>query len=206
VGSTLQLAAFQAVVATAESPGEVRGWLTGTDLPAGLSLDADLRWRLLVRLAVLGATGREELDAALAAEPTAKSRVEHARAVASLPDREAKAWAWARFTGEAPAANYELEACGTGLWRHGQEELTAPWVHRYLEALPGIAGVHEGWVLGTVTTAFFPRTAVSAETLHEADALLAGDGLDATVRRNLVDAVDDLRHLLAVRTAYPGGR
>ena len=89
------------------------GWRAG-DLPDGIELDLDLRWRVLVRLAVLGEIDRAELQAALAAEPTAASRVEHSRAMASLPDAEAKAWAWQRFTGEVDVPNYELEAAGLG--------------------------------------------------------------------------------------------
>ena len=33
--------------------------------------------------------------------------------MASLPDEEAKAWAWQRFTGDEPVPNYELEASRT---------------------------------------------------------------------------------------------
>ncbi|MCP6167387.1 hypothetical protein NL404_27560, partial [Klebsiella pneumoniae] len=80
-------------------PALLRGWLLGRDLPDGLEPDLELRWRIWVRLAVLGETDREELDAALAAEPTAVSRVEHTRAVASMPTVEAKEFALERFTG-----------------------------------------------------------------------------------------------------------
>ena len=76
-------------------------------------------------------------QAALDAEPTARSRVEHTRAMASLPDAEAKAWAWQRFTGEVDVPNYELEAAGLGMWRGGQEHLTDAYVDRYFAELPG---------------------------------------------------------------------
>ena len=69
-------------------------------------------------------------------EPTGQSRVEHTRATASLPDEEAKAWAWQRFTGEVDVPNYELEAAGLGMWRVGQEHLTEPYVDRYFDELP----------------------------------------------------------------------
>ena len=37
--------------------------------------------------------------------------------------------------------NYELEATGEGMWRRGQEHLTAPYVERYFDELPGtVAG------------------------------------------------------------------
>ena len=53
-----------------------------------------------------------ELDRQLEAEPTAVARVRHAAARASLPDAEAKAWAWGCFTGETEPA--QLRARGRG--------------------------------------------------------------------------------------------
>ncbi|MBD8869568.1 aminopeptidase N [Nocardioides sp. MJB4] len=203
-GSTLQLAAYQSLVSTTVDPATLRAWSTGTDLPAGLTLDLDLRWRVLVRLAGLGEIGWADLDRALEEEPTARAHVEHARAVASLPEPAAKAWAWDRFTGAVPVANYELAASGHGLWRPHQEQVTAPYVERYFAELPQVPRVHAGWVLGTVTQAFFPVTSHEPGTVARADELIARDGLDPTVRRNLVDATDDLRRQVAVKERYGG--
>ncbi len=156
VGSTLQLSAFQAAISSAGDSGVLRSWLAARVLPDGIELDLDLRWRMLVQLATLGETDREELDAALAAEPTARSRVEHARATASLPDAEAKAWAWQRFTGEVDVPNYELEASGEGMWRHGQEHLTDPYVERYFAELPGTVERRSGWLLADAAAGVLP--------------------------------------------------
>ena len=81
-----QLAAFRAAIGTATDPELLRGWVDG-DLPEGVPVDLDLRWRVLVRLATLGAVDRAELDRRLDDEPTAVARVRHAAARASLPDR-----------------------------------------------------------------------------------------------------------------------
>ena len=107
------------------TPGSSGAWLAGRVLPDGIER------RPRPALADPGPARRARRDrprpssqAALEAEPTARSRVEHSRAMASLPDAEAKAWAWARFTGEVDVPNYELEAAGLGMWRTGQEHLT----------------------------------------------------------------------------------
>ena len=201
-GSTVQLAAFQASVASATDGELLETWLAGRDLPDGIALDLDLRWRVLVQLASLGRQDQAGLQEHLDAEPTARSRVEHARATASLPTDEAKAWAWQRFTGEVSVPNYELEAAGLGMWRPGQESLTAPYVDRYFDELPKAPSVHSGWMLGDVTEAFFPITALDTSTLARANAVIAADGLDLTIRRNLVDSTDELRRRIAVRTKY----
>jgi len=202
-GSTLQLSAFQAAVSSASDAGLLRAWLAGDGLPDGIALDLDLRWRVLVRLAVLGEVDRAELQAALDAEPTAVSRVEHSRAMASLPDAEAKAWAWQRFTGEVDVPNYELEAAGLGMWRHGQEELTAEYVHRFFADLPGTVEKRSGWLLADAAQAFFPMTALADETLAKAQALIDDETLDLSLRRRLVDDADELAHRLAIRRAHP---
>jgi aminopeptidase N len=201
-GGSLQLAAFQAQVAAAHAQVRLRDWLHGgRSIPEGVVVDLDLRWRILRTLARLGGADRDELRAALDAEPTAVSQVEHARAVASIPDAEAKAWAWQRFTGEVEVPNYELEAIGLGLWQVGQEQLTDPFVVRYFEDLPATAAVRSGWLLGQATGDFYPRWAISDETAARSHALIGAEDLDPVIRRDLVDATWDLERRLGVRKA-----
>ncbi|KRF17246.1 aminopeptidase N [Nocardioides sp. Soil797] len=201
-GSTTQLAAFQGAVSSSNDVTGLREWLAGAGLPAGLEIDADLRWRLLIRVATLGGTDRAALDEELLTDPTTKARVDHATAVSSLPDHAAKAWAWSRFDGTESASNYELIACGTGLWRSGQEEFTAPYVERYFAELPHAGTVHSGWVLGNVTEHFFPISSLEDATLSRASDLVDRPGLDLTIRRNLIDMADALERRLAVRRTF----
>jgi aminopeptidase N len=198
-----QLAAFRAAVATCASVEQLRAWLGREDLPEGVTLDLDLRWRVLVRLATLGAVDMAELDRQLEADATAVARVGHAGAHASLPDAEAKAWAWSCFTGEVDLPNYELEAVGLGFWRGGQTELTAPYVERYFADLPDTVHRRSGWVLADAAEHFFPRTSLTAQTLARAQALIADGDLDLSIRRRLVDAADDLERKLAILEGFP---
>jgi len=203
-GSTAQLAAFQNAIGSATVADELRTWHGGRDLPAGLSLDLELRWRILVQLAAMGQIDRDELDAQLAAEPTAISRVEHARALASLPDAEAKAWAWRRFLGEEDVPNYELEATGVGMWRHGQGFVTDAYVDRYFTELPGTLEKRRGWLVADAAEAFFPHTSLTEQTVQRAQAFAADETIDAVLRRPVGDAADLLRRNLAVRQAFGG--
>jgi aminopeptidase N len=200
-GSEHQLTAFRAAIRSSGDPAELRAWLDST--PDGIDLDLDLRWRLLVQLAGLGATDRDELRAALDAEPTAQSQVAHTRALTSLPDAEAKAFAWRIFTGELDVSNYELEAAALGMWQHGQEHLTDAYVDRYFDELPDTVQVRSGWVLADAAEFFFPSTSLSAETLARATGLAEDPGLDPSIRRRVGDEADQLSRMLAVRTAYP---
>ncbi len=123
--------------------------------------------------------------------------------MASLPDAEAKAWAWARFTGEVDVPNYELEAAGYGMWCGGQEHLTAPYVDRYFTDLPATVAVRSGWVLADAADFFYPATELSEQLLERTQALAADESLDLSVRRRLVDQADELARKLAVRRTYP---
>jgi aminopeptidase N len=204
-GSTLQLASVQAAVSSATDAVLLRGWLEGRDLPDGVDVDLDLRWRILVQLASLGETDRAELQAALDTEPTARSRVEHTRAVASLPDADAKAWAWARFTGAVDVPNYELEAAGVGMWRRSQRHLLEEYVDRYFAEVPDTTSLRSGWVLADAAQAFFPAVFEDDATLAKARALLAVDDFDPSMRRRVVDQADELARRIAIAKAYPQG-
>ncbi|MEX0429724.1 aminopeptidase N [Nocardioides sp. DS6] len=200
-GSELQLAAFRAAISTASEPETLRDWLAET--PTGIDLDLALRWRLLNRLAELGAVDRGELEAAFDEEPAADARVQLTRARCALPDAEAKAYAWSVFTGETDLPNYEVTAAGAGMWRAGQEALTAPYVDRYFNELPATVDVRAGWVLADAAEAFFPMTSLRDETLARARALVADEAVDPALRRRLIDCADDLARRLAVSRAYP---
>ncbi|MCX6399805.1 MAG: M1 family aminopeptidase, partial [Propionibacteriales bacterium] len=191
VGSEIQLSAFRATVLSAVDAGDLERWAAGEDLPDGIAADADLRWKARRRLAELGATDRAALDAALAAEPSGSATVHHTRAVASLPTREAKEFAWARATGEVSVANYEIEAAGKGLWQPDQLSLTEPFAVAYFARLGELIAAHQGWVQGVVIQAFFPITHRDDATIAAARAALEQD-LPGAVRRRLTDRLDEL--------------
>ena len=205
-GSELQLAAVQLAARAAVDVAGLRGWLEGRALPEGLVLDLDLRWLILCRLAELGGTDRDELARRLTDDHTAVSHVEHVKAVTSLPDAEAKAFAWSHFTGELDAPNYDLEAAATGLWRARQRELTAPYAERYFTEVAGTAAVRSGWVLAESAGEFFPITSLTEDTLERARALLGDESIDAGIRRQLVDRTDELARRLAVTRTFGAAR
>jgi aminopeptidase N len=132
------------------------------------------------------------------------ARVEHTRAVASLPTAEAKAFAWERFTGQVDVPNYELEAAGLGLWRGGQDDVTRPYVERYFAELPATAEVRSGWVLAVAAEAFFPLSHADEHTLALATALLSDpDSLPPSVRKRVLDMTDETTRRIAIREAFP---
>lgn len=196
-GSELQLSAFRHAVLSAGDADLLGRWASGEDLPDGIALDTDVRWRALTRLAEIGATHRAALDAALAEEPSSAATVSHAGAVASLPTTEGKDFAWARATGEVSVPNYEIDAAGRAMWRVEQRALTQPYADAFFSDLDAIVAAHQGWVQGTVVTAYFPITHLDDATVEAGRAALRTE-LPGAVRRRLADAVDELERRVAV--------
>jgi aminopeptidase N len=196
------VAAARGAVASCAEPEVLRRWLAGADLPPGLEVDLDLRWRILVRLATLGATTPDELREHLDRENTTEASVHHVQARASLPDTAAKAYAWEHFDGTRDATNYEIEAAGSGLWRRGQESVTAPYVDRYFAEVAATARIRHGWVLADAARGFFPVLAVAHGTVAKAERVVDDPELDPSLRRALVDCTDDLRRAVRVRATF----
>ncbi|RXS56140.1 ERAP1-like C-terminal domain-containing protein, partial [Streptomyces sioyaensis] len=141
----LRLTAVRAFIDSATTPEGIQDWLDDGSVPGGPHLDPELRWRILGRLATLGATTPQAIDAELARDPGATGREGAARCHAALPDPAAKQAAWdALFTtdetgGKPALSNYLFIATATGFWAPEQHELLRPYVARYFTAAPALA-------------------------------------------------------------------
>ncbi|PWR08058.1 aminopeptidase N [Micromonospora acroterricola] len=200
-GESLQLAAARGWIAATTDADLLTGWLAGRDVPAGLKVDAELRWAVLRRLVVLGAAGEAEIAAEVAADPSATGAERAARCRAALPDPAAKQAAWDIIVRDTELSNRLLEATAEGFWQPEQAELTAAYVERYLADMPAAARRRTAWTADRVAALAFPRYAVAQPTREAAAALLARDDLTPGLRRVVTDADDDLRRALVARTA-----
>ncbi|MBF9133117.1 aminopeptidase N [Plantactinospora sp. S1510] len=199
-GSSRQLAAVRGLIGATVDTALLAGWLAGEHVPDGLVVDAELRWAVLRRLAVLGAVGEPEIAAEQAADPSATGAERAATCRAALPDPDAKGRVWQVVTGDTTLSNRLLEANATGFWQPEQTELTASYVERYFAEMPEAARRRTPWVADQVAGLAYPRYAVAGRTRELAAALLARDDLPAGLRRVVTDADDDLRRALLSRT------
>jgi aminopeptidase N len=205
--SDVQLAAMRATIDSSENVDLLRSWVRGEDVPKGVTVDLELRWEMLTRLACLDGVTRPELEAWLARETTTQAKVHLVRCLSSLPDEAAKQYAWERFTGAVPASPYEIEAAGRGLWQPGQEQVTQPYLDRYFAEVAGTVELRSGFLLSQAARVFFPWTAISRSTLDVGEQVLDDQALDPGLRRTLVDRNDDLRRDVVARETFgPGGQ
>jgi aminopeptidase N len=195
-GGTRQLAGARGFVSATLDAGLLRGWLAGTGVPQGLLIDADLRWSIVCRLAVLDAVTEEEIEAELGRDTSARGRQEATRARAALPHAAAKARAFDMIVTEQGLSNRIVEYAGYGLWQPEHASLTESYVERFFAELP-LSG-RSGDLLRLIGHSGYPVFAVSENTLAAAEHCLAGD-LHPQLRRALADETDDLRRALRAR-------
>ena len=198
----LRLIAVRHFIDAASQPEAIQDWLAGGTVPGGPELDPELRWRILTRLAVLGATDETAIDAELAQDPSATGQEGAARCRAALPTPEAKATAWQSMFTDDSLSNYLFTATAQGFWQPEQAELVRDYVPRYYPDATALA-VRRGPAIAEAAGRYaFPAATVDAESLALGTRALDDQALIPALRRKLVDQLDDLRRALAVRDAH----
>ncbi|MGH8828060.1 MAG: ERAP1-like C-terminal domain-containing protein, partial [Jiangellaceae bacterium] len=136
-GSDAQLAWTRLAIALGgeDQAGYLAGLLDGGVIPAGLTVDTDLRWAAWISLAAAGKADEAELDAELAREDTARSRRQRAKGLAARPSEAAKAAAWDAVVERDDEPNAMVSAIVAGFARPAQRALTQPYVERYFGAI-----------------------------------------------------------------------
>ncbi|MCS0603928.1 aminopeptidase N [Streptomyces sp. LP11] len=195
----LRLIAVRHLIAVAAHPDTIAAWLADGTVPGGPELDPELRWRILGRLAVLGATDAAAIAAELERDPSAAGQEGAARCRAALPDADAKRTAWdAMFTGD-DLSNYLFTATAQGFWQPEQAELVREYVPRFYEDAVAVAARRGPAIAVAAGRWAFPAHAVDPENLRLGEACLHDTDLTPALHRTLADRLDDLSRALRVR-------
>ena len=112
---------------------------------AGLSIDTDLRWRIVTALAAAGdidADGPETpfIDAEVQRDPTAAGKRHGAQAAAARPQRPVKEKAWSQVIEDDTLANITARSIIAGFVEPGQAELLKPFERPLLRGDPRRVG------------------------------------------------------------------
>ncbi|MGW3093747.1 aminopeptidase N [Streptomyces sp. NPDC001102] len=195
----LRLIAVRHFIDVAAQPDTIAAWLADGTVPGGPELDPELRWRVLARLAVLGAVDEAEIATELDRDLSATGQEGAARCRAALPDEAGKAKAWEAMFGSDDLSNYLFIATAQGFWQTEQADLVGPYVARYYEDAVAVSARRGPAIADAAGRSAFPVHAVDAETLRLGEACLRDADLLPALRRKLVDQLDDLRRALRVR-------
>ncbi|WP_405556455.1 aminopeptidase N [Streptomyces sp. NBC_01171] len=195
----LRLVAVRHFIDVAAHPETIAAWLADGTVPGGPDLDPELRWRILGRLAVLGATDEAAIAAELERDPSANGQEGAARCRAALPDPEAKRRAWEAMFATDDLSNYLFKATAQGFWQPEQADLVREYVPRYYDEAVAVSA-RRGPAIATAAGAWaFPHHAVDAENLALGQACLRDADPVPALRRKLADELDDLARALRVR-------
>ncbi|MDB1088595.1 aminopeptidase N [Streptomyces sp. ACA25] len=199
---TLRLTAVRCLISSATAPFELRGWWDAGTVPGGPELDPELRWRLLLRLAVLGDASEDDIRAEAERDPGSTGQEGAARCRAALPDAAVKAAVWEDMFGKgSELSNYLFIASAQGFWQPEQRTLLEPYQQRYFPAAVDLAARRGHALTEAACRHAFPRATVDSATLRAGEDCLAREDLTPTLRRGLTDQLDDLRRALRIHEA-----
>jgi len=187
-GSDVQLTWARAHITAADAEPDLHRLellLDGGQNVPGLSIDTDLRWLIVSRLAARGRDAATRIGAQLAADDTDFGRRRAAACRAAQPDAAAKSAAWSQVLEDtllplqmqaAILAGFGVGAFGAGgviQWDPAQADLMRPYVDRWIQALPAFWAQRGPEEAEGFTELLYPRQLVEPATLEAADSALA---------------------------------
>jgi aminopeptidase N len=196
-GSDAQLALTQAFAEVANSPDDLAlliALLDGSAQLHGLTLDTELRWRLLHQLVRRGTASEAEIDAELAADPTDAGQRHAARARAAIPTPEAKRAAWQQIIGGTlPSATFR--AVLDGFNDLDRLDLLGPYHRPFFEV---VGDIWRDW--GSDMARWFVingfPVADSLSPIEATDKLIAHTAPPTALHRLLLEGRDELARAL----------
>ena len=202
-GSDSQFQFVQNFAAAAATPAHwetVRALRDGEATLDGLDIDTDLSWQLLVSLASGGAVTAEDIDAALAADNTAKGGELAAQAKAALPNAEAKRSAWASLIDTDEQPNTIVRATAAGFTHPATVAQQREFVDAYFEMLLPVWEARTYQIASYLLVGLYPAGMADA-VLRDATHAWLGANADApaALRRLVNENVATVERALQVQ-------
>jgi aminopeptidase N len=151
------------------------GWLDGSTPLEGLTVDTDLRWRLVRALSAHGRIGPADIDAERERDATAAGNrnAEWARALRPVDEAKAEAWQRAVFDDDLP--NAVSDAIIAGFSHPSQKPLLAGYVGKYFADVAGVWERRSSERAQPTVLGLFPAWSVAQSTVDAANTWLADD-------------------------------
>jgi aminopeptidase N len=176
---------------------------------AGLSIDTDLRWRIVTALAAAGDIDADGLqtpfiDAEVQRDPTAAGKRHGAQASAARPQLAVKEQAWSQVIEDDTLPNITARSIIGGFVEPGQAELLKPFTERYFAAIRGVWQRRSSEVAQTVVIGLYPSLDISDDGIAAADRFLADPELPPALHRLVLEGRAGIERSLRARR-FDGG-
>ncbi|GAA1913168.1 aminopeptidase N [Microbacterium aoyamense] len=189
-GSDNQLQFVTAFASAASTPSQwqtVKALRDGEVSLDGLEIDTDLSWALLVSLAAGGVVEASDIDAALAADNTAKGGEFAAQAKAALPNVAARQVAWASLIEKDDAPNTIVRAAALGFTHPAGVSVLGEFVAPYFDMLLPIWNSRSYQIGQYLIVGLYPAALANVELRDATRAWLAANADAAPALRRLVN-------------------
>ena len=206
-GSDQQLTFARSYAAAARSDealADLEALLDGSLSIEGLAVDTDLRWALVTGLAARGRADDARIDEELAADNTISGQEHAAAARAAIPTPEAKERAWKQAMLDPTTPNETARSVVLSFQRPDQDEVLAPYVDKYLDAVSTTwetLGAHKG---STALEYIFPKPLASPALLEKVDAWLATASANPGALRYVREGRAEVARALAAQARDAG--
>jgi aminopeptidase N len=201
-GSGFQLAWTRTFIGAARSAQDLtllKNWLSGVDIPPGLTIAGELRWLLVQSLVATGAVDSEVIELEHAADQTAAGDIGGATATALIPALESKEAVWAEMTTDPDVVNSRNRALLLGFQHPAQVELTKPFVPKFFTDVANVWKIRDSEPAQEFLFFGYPIYQVAPETVAAAQAWLAEEGHPAPLRRLVAEGNDRVMRAIRAR-------
>ena len=199
--SQLQLVtAFAAAAANDAQWQQVRSLRDGQSVLDGLEIDTDLSWQLLISLAAGGAVTGADIDAALAADNTAKGSELAAQARAALPTPADKQAAWDSLVKNDDLPNTVVRSAAIGFVHPAGAALLEPFVSQYFDMLLPVWESRTYQIASYLITGLYPAPLADVALRDATRAWLAENAeAPAALRRIVAENLAGVERALSVQ-------
>jgi aminopeptidase N len=201
-GSDAQLVAVNSLTGSVLDDAKLdvlAGWLDGSAPLEGLTVDTDLRWRLVHALVAHGRAGEPEIAEEHRRDATSAGERQAERARALIPDAAAKQRAWERAVRDDSLPNAVSDSIISGFAHPAQRELMAGYADRYFAEVADVWQRRTSERAQPVVLGLFPAWSVSKDTVDAADAWLADESHPPALRRLVSEGRAGVVRALAAR-------
>jgi aminopeptidase N len=190
---------FANIASTPEHVATLSGLRDGSVALDGLAIDTDLGWEILEGLALNGAVGDAEIDAALAADNTSNGQQAAARTRAAIATPEGKLAAFASVVSSDELPNAIVRQTAVGFQHVNDPAVLAPLVDDYFEMLTEIWKSRTHSIAETLVVGLYPSPLASAELVEATQAWLAANSETPALRRLVIENLAGVERALMVQ-------
>ena len=191
--------AFSAIARTESQLDTVASLRGGHTALAGLDIDTDLGWDLLIALVAGGRATEDDVEAYLAEDNTATGQQSAANARAAVPTLAGKQSAWDSVFADDSASNLIIRNTGLGFLRAADTSLLAAFIPQYFDALTRIWKDRTFQIAETLIVDFFPSALANADLQAAAQSWLAANPDEPALRRLVIENLAGVDRALAAQ-------